>query len=350
MTPSHIAGSILGTAVGDAIGLPYEGLSRRRGLRLLGEPDRHRLVFGRGMVSDDTEHACMVAQALIASGGDVRAFQRSLAWRLRFWLLGLPAGTGLATLRAILRLWVGFGPNRSGVFSAGNGPAMRAAVLGVAVADVLLLQRLNRVSTRVTHTDPKAEHGALAVALAARLASQQEELSAAQYLSLVTSVFGAQGQELLALLSAAVASAERGESTEQFAGRLGLSEGVSGYVFHSVPIAIHAWLVHPRDFRAAITAVVRCGGDTDSTAAIVGGIVGAAVRKESLPPEWLGGLLEWPRTISWMERLGAQLETTARTGIADRPARLPILGLLLRNVVFLLVVLYHGFRRMFPPY
>ena len=56
MTPSPIVGSILGTAVGDAIGLPYEGMSKRRGVRLLGEPTRHRFFFGRGMVSDDTEH------------------------------------------------------------------------------------------------------------------------------------------------------------------------------------------------------------------------------------------------------------------------------------------------------
>lgn len=70
MTPHPITGCLLGTAVGDAIGLPYEGLTRQRAARLLGAPDRHRLLFGRGMVSDDTEHTCMVAQALIVSGGD----------------------------------------------------------------------------------------------------------------------------------------------------------------------------------------------------------------------------------------------------------------------------------------
>jgi hypothetical protein len=49
-------GTLLGTAVGDAIGLPFEGLSRRRVQRLLREPLGHQLFFGRGMVSDDTEH------------------------------------------------------------------------------------------------------------------------------------------------------------------------------------------------------------------------------------------------------------------------------------------------------
>src|SRR5207247_666335 len=116
-----------GTAVGDAIGLPYEGLTGRRAAKMFGPPNRQRFFFGRGMVSDDTEHTCIVAQALIEANSDLNAFQRSLARRMRLWLLGVPAGIGIATLRSIIRLWVGISPERSGVFSAGNGPAMRAA-------------------------------------------------------------------------------------------------------------------------------------------------------------------------------------------------------------------------------
>ena len=108
-----IAGAILGTAVGDAVGLPYEGLSRRRAKRLLGKPDRHRFLLRRGMVSDDTEHSCMVMQALIASAGDEDLFLRYLASRMRLWLLGAPAGIGFATLKAALRLCLGVSPRNS---------------------------------------------------------------------------------------------------------------------------------------------------------------------------------------------------------------------------------------------
>src|SRR5579872_6972076 len=94
-----IAGAVLGCAVGDALGLPYEALSKRRGARLLGPPDRHRLLCGRGMVSDDTEHTCMVAQALCEAPRDPGRFARALARLLRRWLVGVPAGIGLATLR-----------------------------------------------------------------------------------------------------------------------------------------------------------------------------------------------------------------------------------------------------------
>ena len=162
---NRIAGAILGTAVGDALGLPREGLSRDRATRMYGMPPlRHRFIFGRGMISDDTEHTCMVGQALLRHPGDVDAFGRSLTWRLRFWLLGLPAGVGFATLRAIGKLCLGFSPAHSGVFSAGNGPAMRAAILGVCLGDDRnCLRAYVRASTRPTHTDPKAERGAFLV-------------------------------------------------------------------------------------------------------------------------------------------------------------------------------------------
>lgn len=47
-----IIGCVLGTAVGDALGLPYEGMSPSRAHKLLGPPDRYRFVLGRGMISD----------------------------------------------------------------------------------------------------------------------------------------------------------------------------------------------------------------------------------------------------------------------------------------------------------
>jgi ADP-ribosyl-[dinitrogen reductase] hydrolase len=92
-TTEPILGSLLGTAVGDALGLPYEGMSRQR-VRAFGEV-RHRLFAGRGMLSDDTEHALMLAAALQVHSDDVDAFQRAFAWNLRWWLLALPAGVGL---------------------------------------------------------------------------------------------------------------------------------------------------------------------------------------------------------------------------------------------------------------
>lgn len=84
-------------AVGDALGLPAENLSPRRIRRLWKGNWRMRFVLNRGMISDGTEHTLMVAQALLAHGREVTAFQRALARKFRWWFAGLPGGIGLAT-------------------------------------------------------------------------------------------------------------------------------------------------------------------------------------------------------------------------------------------------------------
>ena len=346
-----IAGMILGTAVGDALGLPYEGLTARRGKRLLGPPERYRFLFGRGMVSDDTEHACLVMQALIASGNDPDLFGRRLARGLRLWLLGAPAGIGLATLRSTLRLCAGVPFSRSGVFSAGNGPAMRSPILGACLEDRDQLRRFVRISTRMTHTDPKAEYGAFAVALAAWTSRSGHAVAPQQYLDLLRETMPeSDADEFFQLAAHVVQSIQDSQPTAEFVGELGLGRGVSGYIYHTVPVALHVWLRHPQDFRAALTEVIQLGGDTDTAAAIVGALVGSAIGPAGIPAEWVTGLLEWPRTVGWLEALSRQLASVRNNGFPQRPLRLPIYGLLPRNLLFLTVVLAHGFRRLLPPY
>jgi ADP-ribosylglycohydrolase len=349
-----ITGCLLGTAVGDAMGLPTEALSRRRLARFYPEITGHRFLFGHGMISDDTEHTCMVAQALLVSGGDVEAFRRDLARRLRYWLLGVPASIGLATARALIKLWLGSSPENSGVFSAGNGPAMRSAILGAAYRnETSTMRKLVRASSRITHRDPKAEYGALAVALAAQLAasSAPETIEPAEYQRQLQEILKGEGaSEFLELTQKAVESAGRQETTETFADSLGLGKGVSGYVYHTVPVALHAWMNHPRDFPNAILETIRCGGDTDTTAAIVGGIIGAGAGAQGIPEEWIDTMWEWPRTLEWMRELGMRLADTATKGGRQSALPISIPGLFARNLFFLAVVLAHGLRRAFPPY
>src|SRR5258707_13221891 len=250
-------------------------MSARRAARLLGPPDRFRLLFGWGMVSDDTEHACITAQALVVSAGDPDVFARELARRLRRWLFALPPGVGFATLRGILKTALGVSPSRSGVRSAGNDPAMRAPLLGAAVDDTALLRELVRRSTVITHTDPRAEWGALAVALAARHARLRGSPDSEGFLAEVERELPAEAGELLQRIRMAVEHVRAGGSVTEFAARLGLEHGVSGFVDHTVPVALCAWLRHPDDVTRVAVECVRCGGDTDSVAAIACGIAGA---------------------------------------------------------------------------
>ncbi|MBI1372850.1 MAG: ADP-ribosylglycohydrolase [Phycisphaera sp.] len=357
----RLRGAMLGGAVGDAIGLPFEGVSRRRVRRMLGDgPLHHRLVLGWGMFSDDTEHACMTAQALLASGGDGQAFTRSLARRLRWWLLGVPAGVGWGTLRAITRLWVGFNPARSGVSSSGNGPAMRAPVLGVwAGPDRARLKVLVRVSTWMTHVDTAALQGAMVTAIAAHHAATHTAADLDVEAMLDDCADAVDFPELRAALEHVREHVRRGDSVEQLADTLGLNDGVTGYMVHTVPVALMAWLTHRGDYRAAIESVVRLGGDTDTVAAITGSLVGALNGENCIPSDWLHGVIDTPRSVGWIRRLADRLADShpTPTGVdrdasepPAKPLRLFVPGVLMRNALFAGIVLAHGLRRLLPPY
>src|SRR5436190_19251528 len=84
-TLEAMEGVLIGTAVGDSLGLPMEGLSARRQRKLFAPPLRQRLIGPFGMISDDTEHTVMVAQSLLECPDDPARFQRALARKLRWW-------------------------------------------------------------------------------------------------------------------------------------------------------------------------------------------------------------------------------------------------------------------------
>ena len=317
----QIYGCLMGIAVGDAVGLPLENLSRSRINRWLKDgPIKHRLILRMGLVSDDTEHSCLVGQSLIQSKEDPDLFGRDLAKRLKWWLAGLPAGTGRATAKACLKLWLGWNYQNAGMWSAGNGPPMRAPIIGVAVKDWRRAVELVQISSRITHSDPKATYGALAVAAVAHQVTYDpgnHPLDPDTVFNICRKWIQSTTQdesaaELTSLIALAVESVKQGETTREFAERNGMGKGVSGYTYHTVPAALHSCMRYPNDFRAALEELIRCGGDVDSTAAIAGGILGARLGSDSLPKDWVDGLIEWPRTKSWMSRLSDALAQSSK--------------------------------------
>ncbi len=351
----RLAGIVLGTAVGDALGVPAEGLAPARRRRMWPGPWRYRFLFGRGMTSDDTDHTFFVAQSLLREPADADAFQRRLARRLRWWLAGLPAGVGWATLRACLKLWIGFPPRYAGVFSAGNGPAMRSAILGGYFSEDESTERLAefvRASTTLTHTDPKALTAAMAVARLAAMAVRRAASQAPDAAKVCEMLAGLapDDKEWCELVEKVRYACSKKISVTTFAVALGLEKGVTGYAYHTVPVAVYAWLAHYGDFRATVEAVLECGGDTDTAGAIAGALAGATVGLRNIPGQWLVGLLEWPRTTKILTEAGYRLAFQKRAGRPLGSIRYFWPGVLVRNALFLAIVLLHGLRRLLPPY
>lgn len=344
----RIYGLLLGCAVGDSVGLPAEGMSRARIARRWNGEWRQRLLFGWGMLSDDTEHTLMTAVALASSAGEKDRFAGELARQMRWWFAGLPAGVGLATGRSMLKSWLGFPPDRSGVFSAGNGPAMRSAIIGAMFhEDRDRMWTHVRASSLITHTDPRAIAGAGSIAALAAWCMRHRVNARPEPSELGALLRGCGGDaEWLTICKTIEDACERGSSVEEFVDRLGLRHGVTGYIYHSVPVAIFCWWKHPGDTTAGLGAVFDCGGDTDTVGAIAGSLFGVSGGVTGLPPDWINKLCDWPRSLNYIRNVADSIFG------ASQPKASPSFWVcsLVRNVAFLGIVLSHGMRRLLPPY
>ena len=328
--------SIIGTALGDSIGLPFEALSRKKISKKNPTFQKQSLFFGKGMFSDDTEQTLSVAQSLIESYDDVELFKKGMRRRLQLWFLALPAGIGFATMRAIVK---SFFVKKAGVFSAGNAPAMRSALLGVLFGhDDLKLVAFVKANTELTHTDPKAYYGALAVAKASYLSSIDEEDSFFEIMKKMV-----EDREFLELLNEVEENLHL--TSLAFAEKLGLERGVGGYIYQTLPIVLHSWLRNRDELKQAIVDVVRCGGDTDTTGAIVGSIVGAKAKEP--PSEWLEGIVDFPRDLAFIEKVSVTLNDVFKEKKAQKAPRLSAFAIVLRNILFLAIVLVVAVTRQF---
>ena len=174
--------------------------------------------------------------------------------------------------------------------SCGNGAAMRIAPLGAYFADdpKTVTEQAIRAS-EVTHQHPEGIAGGVAVAHAAALAARAR-LSGSPPRDLLGSVLDHLEDSFV---RKGIEKARKIENAEEAAYVLGNGSRVTAQ--DTVPFTLWVAAHHLDDYRAAITACVKAGGDVDTTAAIVGGIIATP------PPEWRREREELP---GWVRRLG----------------------------------------------
>ena len=330
----------MGAAVGDALGLPAEGLSRQQIAARSWSPWKHRLVGRGGMVSDDTEHTVFVAYAWMESDGDVDRFGRIMRRYLRRWLLCFPAGIGFATLRSIIKMWMGFGSEKCGVWSAGNGPAMRSALLGTLISDLDELRVFVARSTTLTHSDPRAFVGAYAVARCAHAGIRGFDFEEEEILELLNALrdIARDDKEWQRLIDSMQSAHDQRMPVELFLETCGMGQGVSGYVYQTVPASIYAWLYHQADMFKALDSVLSSGGDTDTVGSICAAMCGAARGLDDVPGDWVENLRDWPISLSFLRSLAEKL---VQGDSAKCLGAFFFLRLWFRNIFFTVVVFTH---------
>ena len=333
----RVLGSLIGVALGDAVGLPFEGLSMKRVQRRFDGAVRCQLVGRIGFVSDDTEQSALVAQSLARGGSDDAAcvgwFRRSMVG----WFARLPFGIGGATLRSCVRMTLGF--RSPGVRSAGNGAAMRAGILGAHLAfDAARRRRLGRLLASLTHTDERAIQAALYVAELTAHAITSESSSTDRVRLVARAREVVEDPQLLEAIDGGLALAKRHAPLTSAVGAL----GNTGFVVHSIGLCTYCFVLFGGEPTTAIAAAIRAGGDTDTHAAIVGGWMGALVGARRLPQRLIEDLHDGPFGPSHLRGLAAAL-------ISGRaPPRWSWSGAMIRNLALYPVVLAHGVARLWP--
>lgn len=285
----RIEGVLLGTAAGDALGAPYE-FQPPRGPELTVEMGGGG-PWAPGEWTDDTAMAIVIAEV---AGTDLRgqAAQDAIVARWYEWSRGAK-DVGIQT-RSVLSRCGGRSAaearaaaealHRQSGRSGGNGSLMRTAPVALAyLDDESAMVAAARAISGLTHFDPEAADACVLWCCAIRHAVLTTEIDVRIGLGHID---GARRE----------AWRDRIEQAER---SVPSDFPKNGWVVHALQAAWSAITVSrgdggPQHLSRAVEAAVRCGFDTDTVAAIAGGLVGAGYGASAVPLGWRHLLHGWP--------------------------------------------------------
>jgi poly(ADP-ribose) glycohydrolase ARH3 len=293
-------GSLVGAALGDAIGALWEGhpMAAEQGIRHLLRIS-HTLRY-----TDDTHMSIGVAESLVENGGfdGEHMAQRFVdnyfrePWR----------GYGPGPPRVFRLLKTGMARDKAASYvypggSFGNGAAMRAAPIGLFFWNKpVRLKEVTYQASLITHSHPLGIEGATIQAMAVALAvaeNPDESLDSRSFISrlLDFAIEGVYHAKIAKFSTLQECPDDRQRVVQE------LGHGIEA--FNSVPTAVFAFLAHARDFVSTVIYAVSLGGDTDTIASMAGAISGAHLGIEAIPQEWLEQLENRDYILNLADRL-----------------------------------------------
>lgn len=285
LDPARYRGALLGVLVGDVLGAPFEGH-----VGVVPDADIAIVLEGTSMLpyTDDTAMTMAFAESLIRREGmDEDDLARAFAHE---WFTSPGRGYSSTTAALLAAQWSGI-PWRGALAAqpaerirASNGAAMRVAPAALAAAgrieDAVTLARR---AASVTHTHPGAVAGACVQAAAVASALRHPAGAPVNADCFIATLRMVSDDRALSSHLEAAAELSISADAAEIATRLG-----TGILAHeAVSAAICVFLSHPNSFPEAITRAIKLGGDTDTIAAMTGGIAGALLGESSIPPVWI---------------------------------------------------------------
>lgn len=288
----HFEGCLLGLGVGDSLGAVVEGMSnaeiRRRYGRVTDMLGGGWHGLEPGNYTDDTAMMLCIARGIVEKG---RFDPEDVAARFLHWFDAGPIGIGRTTWVALSEMKMGaswreagrIAHERLGGLSAGNGSIMRCAPIGL--LDFRDHERLVEDSVNssiITHWDPQARWGAVAVNLA------------------IVEVLRGEKADLLSRLEEKVEQPEVRRAIGEVERLKSLDFEPSAYVLDTLQAALWCF-VNTSSFEEALITAVNLGGDTDTVGAVCGALSGAYYGFEDIPQRW-HEVLQDRDEILWLAR------------------------------------------------
>jgi ADP-ribosylglycohydrolase len=290
---NRFLGCLVGCAVGDALGAPFEGYWEHQ------LPGRKALLRGfwevegypRGQYTDDTQLTLATVESIVRRGTlEPADVARSIArlWKTQS-VIG-PGGACTFAASAFLKTrdWTTCG---APVGQAGNGTAMRTAALGLYfLRDPERLPAEVADVSRITHHDPRSVAGGIAIAKAAQLLATLDTVEEIPFCAAIAeamrpldATFAGLVEDLPARLredreTALHAIAWAGLSRPEFSRPI-----ITPFVIPTVLAALWAVLHHPSSWSEAVAEAIHLGGDVDTLGAIVGALAGTRLGLSAIP-------------------------------------------------------------------
>jgi ADP-ribosylglycohydrolase len=318
----RVVGSILAGAVGDALGAPVEFLNIdtiRERFGPQGTVDYERAHGGQGQITDDTQMTLFTMDGMIRAhlakrlhGKDNLVPAMQLAYQRWFhtqgvrwekagagersdgWLIGnrelfsqrAPGSTVMASLKAFAAGGQSPTPAHPINNSKGCGAVMRAAPFALWSDDQSVAFTAAAFAGALTHGHPSGYLSAGALAVIVQRLLGGDSVLAAVAAARAELAAWPDHEETDHALAGAVELAQLGRPTpEQIAERLG-----GGWVGEeALAIAVCAALA-AKDLADGLLLAVNHSGDSDSTGAICGNILGARLGVSAIPAGWLAEL------------------------------------------------------------
>ncbi|MCD4843449.1 MAG: ADP-ribosylglycohydrolase family protein [Methanosarcinales archaeon] len=294
MHEKKYTGCLIGSAIGDALGMQTEGMTS------IEIRQYHKYIYnfgpGRagspneklkpGQYTDDTEQTLILARSIIKSGSfDPELFSKELANYSKKIISDpeLNRGWGKTSLTACKNLLEGIHWKESGIDTPTCGSAMRVSPIGLVFCERLdLLEKCAVLSSLPTHNNPQSIAGAVAIATAVSLAIKN---TTPDIIIRISAELAGKYDPVLGNKIKNIESLKNINEINAFS-----IIGTSILTIDVVPSALYCFARYPLDFTRTILTAINAGGDTDSIAAIAGAISGAYLGKDAIPKKWLDGV------------------------------------------------------------